>query len=80
VEGGQQCSFRSGTIQNPKDPETSSVSPGCPFSMSPSPTHNTLTSLAMLPSEVFWTEALGALRQVHTRPFFVARVVFAAVV
>lgn len=39
-----------------------------------------LLSLAMLPSKVFWAETVGAIGGVHTRPSFVAGVMFAAVV
>lgn len=39
-----------------------------------------LTSLAMLPSKVFWAETVGAIGGVHTCPSFVAGVMFAAVV
>lgn len=39
-----------------------------------------LTSLTVLPSEVFWAETVWATGGVHTCPSFVAGVVFAAVV
>lgn len=39
-----------------------------------------LTSLAMLPSKVFWAETVWAVGGVHTCPSFVAGAVFAAVV
>ena len=42
--------------------------------------HHLLTSLAVLPSEVFWTDAVWAFWHVHTGPSILAGAVFAAVV
>lgn len=39
-----------------------------------------LTSLAVVPSEVLWTETVGATQRVHTGPPFLAGAVFTAVV
>lgn len=54
--------------------------PGTPPPALPSKPQHLLTSLAVIPSEVFWTDAVWASWHIHTGPPLLAGVVFAAVV